>query len=63
MYLYVPRPSAVDLNVRDREKIGHYFLGSGHDDFGRSHFGSTSTEEPARDRGKFQQALFRCNKS
>ena len=53
MYLYVPWPSAVDLNVRDREKIGHYFLGSGHDDFGRSHFGSTSIEEPARGRGKF----------
>jgi hypothetical protein len=30
MHLYVPRASAVDANVRQREKIGHYILGSGH---------------------------------
>src|SRR6266496_1087625 len=30
MYLYVPGASAVDANVREREKIGHHILGSGH---------------------------------
>src|SRR5206468_3864594 len=30
MHLYVPRASAVDANVRQREKIGHHILGSGH---------------------------------
>src|SRR6184192_4276686 len=30
MHVYVPRASAVDANVRAREKIGHHSLGSGH---------------------------------
>src|SRR5438552_19003174 len=30
MYLYVPGASAADANVREREKIGHHILGSGH---------------------------------
>src|SRR5436190_20519518 len=30
MHLYVPWASAVDANVCEREKIGHYILGSGH---------------------------------
>src|SRR4029450_10017560 len=30
MHLYVPSASAVDANVRQREKIGHHILGSGH---------------------------------
>src|SRR5947199_10029682 len=30
MHLYVPGANAVDANVRQREEIGHHFLGSGH---------------------------------
>src|SRR5438034_1159446 len=30
MHLYVPGASAIDANVRAREKIGHHILGSGH---------------------------------
>jgi hypothetical protein len=30
VHLNVPGPRAVDANVRAREKIGHYILGSGH---------------------------------
>jgi hypothetical protein len=30
VHLYVPGASAVDANVREREKIGHHILGSGH---------------------------------
>src|ERR1700746_1551660 len=30
MHPYVPGASAVDANVREREKIGHRILGSGH---------------------------------
>ena len=30
MHLYVPGTTAVDTNVRKREKIGHQILGSGH---------------------------------
>ena len=30
MHLYVPRASAVDADVGQREKIGHHILGSGH---------------------------------
>jgi hypothetical protein len=30
MHLYVPAASAVDANVRGREKIGHHILGYGH---------------------------------
>jgi hypothetical protein len=30
MHLYVPGASAVDPNIREREKIGHHILGSGH---------------------------------
>jgi hypothetical protein len=30
MHLYVPWVSAVDPNARQREKVGHYILGSGH---------------------------------
>jgi hypothetical protein len=30
MDLYVPGATAVDANVREREKIGHHILGSGH---------------------------------
>jgi hypothetical protein len=30
MHLYVPGPRAVDVNVRESEKIGHHILGSGH---------------------------------
>ena len=30
VHLYVPGASAVDANVRERKKIGHHILGSGH---------------------------------
>jgi hypothetical protein len=30
MHLYVPRASAVDANVSEREQISHHILGSGH---------------------------------
>jgi len=30
VHLYVPGPRAVDANIREREKIGHHILGSGH---------------------------------
>jgi len=30
IYVYVPGARAVDANVREREKIGHYILGSVH---------------------------------
>src|ERR1043166_3562137 len=30
VHLYVPWPSAIDLNIRDREKIGQQLLGFGH---------------------------------
>src|SRR5437667_8025174 len=30
MHLYVPRPTAVDVNIREREEISHHILGSGH---------------------------------
>ena len=30
VHLYVPKASAVDANIREREKIGHHILGSGH---------------------------------
>ena len=39
MHLNVPGPRAVDANVRGCEKIGHYFLGIGHNDLaGRERF-------------------------
>jgi len=33
MHLNVPRKRAVDANVRAREKIGHYLLGTVHNDW------------------------------
>src|SRR5438046_1241076 len=30
VHLYVPGVRAVDANIREREKIGHHILGSGH---------------------------------
>jgi hypothetical protein len=39
MHLNVPGARAVDANARAREKIGHYLLGSGHNDLaGRERF-------------------------